>query len=174
MLIALSRQGRTEHARVERADGTVAAFSVPAKGPVSHDLVHFCVEIGLDMRGAFWGLIAEGAEPEEVAEQARAGGHASAKRAGVPEKWLVELLQAERLVECFEAESWSGVEDDEGLLAMANAGWDSSHVPPLVCSSAQLVTVRGLMAEYGQRWLGLSDGEEMALEWPEKRETGGG
>lgn len=171
MMIAMSRTGRTEQVRVERADGSVASFAIPAKGTVSHDLFHFCVESALGLGRGFWGLVAAGADPEGLGEQAKAAGHASAKRAGVPEAWLVELLQAERLVECFEAESWSGASDDEELLTMARAGWESSHVPPLECSAGQLASVRELLAEHGQRWLALADGEEMAIEWPERMEV---
>ena len=59
------------------------------------------------MANAFWGRIAAGAHPEDLAAISRAGGHASAKRAARPETDVVELVQAERLVECFEAELWS-------------------------------------------------------------------
>ncbi|MEJ2410561.1 MAG: hypothetical protein P8Y48_14945 [Novosphingobium sp.] len=38
----------------------------------------------------------------------KACGHASASRAQVPDPAIVELPQAERPVECFEADFWAG------------------------------------------------------------------
>ena len=55
---------------------------------------------------------------------------------------IAELIQAERLVECFEAESWSGTADDEGIRLMAQAGWEASHVPPLVLEDSAMRAIR--------------------------------
>ncbi len=148
-----------------RADGSTARFRIPRKGPISHDIVHYCVESALGMRNGFWGMVAQGEDPGAIADLVKAGGHASAKRAVVPDASLVELLQAERLVECFEAESWSGGEDDAGLVAMAKAGWKASHVPPLALTAGEIAAIRAKLAEYGRRWRALADREALALEW---------
>ncbi|MEE1878458.1 hypothetical protein [Altererythrobacter litoralis] len=131
MRIEIARHGAEERVAVVRADGSTARFRIQRKGPISHDIVHYCVESALGMRNGFWGMVASGEDPGAIADLAKVGGHASAKRVVAPDASLVELLQAERLVECFEAESWSGSEDDAGLLAMAEAGWAASHVPAL-------------------------------------------
>ncbi|MBX7496859.1 hypothetical protein K3172_13435 [Qipengyuania sp. 6B39] len=165
MRIAISRIGRTEHLAIERADGSTARATIPQKGAISHDLVHFCVEDTLGLTRGFWGSVAAGEEPELIQERAKASGHASAKRADVPDDGLVELLQAERLVECFEAESWSGGNDDEGLMAMARAGWAASHVPPLALDSAQLAAIRRQLADLGDKWKATPEGEAMELQW---------
>lgn len=148
-----------------RADGTNARFRIPRKGPISHDIVHYCVESALGMRNGFWGMVARGEDPAAIAELAKAGGHASAKRAIAPASSLIELLQAERLVECFEAEGWSGGENDAGLLAMAEAGWAASHLPPLDLSAEELASVRTKLTDLGDRWRALAEGEPLVLEW---------
>ena len=148
-----------------RADGSTARFRIPRKGPISHDIVHYCVESVLGMRNGFWGMVASGEDPGAIAVLAKAGGHASAKRAVAPDASLVELLQAERLVECFEAEGWSGSEDDAGLLAMAEAGWAASHVPALDLPAEALASVRVKLAELGAHWLSLPEGEDLVLDW---------
>lgn len=165
MRIEIALHGNEERVAVTRDDGSTAQFRVPRKGPVSHDIVHYCVESVLGMESGFWGRVARGEDPAAIAAIAKAGGHASASRAAVPDGALVELLQAERLVECFEAETWSGGADDEGLIAMAEAGWAASHVPALPLSSADLAAVRAKLESLGKVWLALPQGHAVALEW---------
>ena len=167
MQIEIRRKGRTEYVAIRRRDGSRADFSIPSKGPISHDIVHYCVESVLGLRNGFWGLVASGEEPGAIQDRAKAGGHASAKRAQEPLPELVEDLQAERLVECFEAESWSGETSDAGLLAMAIAGWGASYVPELELSATDLAEVRAKLTELGSRWLALPEGEALGLEWGE-------
>ncbi|MCG8591546.1 MAG: hypothetical protein MJE66_19800 [Proteobacteria bacterium] len=52
---------------IERADGTVAATRFPKKGPVPHDAIHLLVEEELGLSRAFWGRVAAGAHPEDIA-----------------------------------------------------------------------------------------------------------
>lgn len=140
-------------------------FRFPPKGPVPHDATHLFVERAFGLKRGFWGRVAAGQDPHAIEEEARAGGHASAKRALLPAPELVELLQAERLVECFEAELWSGANDDEGLSAMARAGWEASHVPPLALDAARLAAVRQQMRAFADEWAQLAIGETIEREW---------
>lgn len=167
MRIEISRTGRNEKVAVTRPDGSGAGFTIPSKGPVSHDIVHFCVESVLNLKHGFWGAVASGEEPEAIQERAKAGGHASAKRATLPESGIVPLLQVERLVESFEAEGWSGAADDGGLRAMAKAGWAASQVPPLELSDQDIAAIRTLLEDLGGRWQAMPDGECMILDWKE-------
>lgn len=66
-------------------------------------------------------------------ELAKAAGHASASRARVPVNSIVELLQAERLVECFEAELWGGASDGDTRCAV----WRRRRVRPLRADGSQ-------------------------------------
>lgn len=168
MRITITKRGAEEQLLVERADGSRARFRIPRKGPVPHDAVHFHVEHALGLRRGFWGSVAAGEDPQAIQARAMAGGHASAKRAGPPSDDIVELLQAERLVECFEAEMWGGAADDAGIAAMAEAGWRASHVPPLALPPAALAAAREGLAAFGAEWQALPDGGSATLEWQER------
>ncbi len=104
------------------------------------------------MRRAFWGLVAGGMDPGAVGALAAAGGHASASRAGTPAAGIVELLQAERLVESFEAESWSGGQSDAGIMALAEPGWAASQVPPPAGVPERLGAIRERIADFSKDW----------------------
>lgn len=165
MRITLTKGDKADTIAIERADGTRAALDFPKKGPVPHDAFHFFVERELGMKAGFWGLVSGGMDPEAVGQMAADAGHASAKRARVPDDHIVELLQAERLVECFEAESWSGGDDDDGIMAMAEPGWVSSHVPPPADVRARLGAIRKGIVEFSQAWRALAPREAITLEW---------
>ncbi|WP_284124505.1 hypothetical protein [Parerythrobacter aestuarii] len=152
MRIEIALRERTEHVTVERADGSTAVFVISRKGPLPHDAYHFFVEQAFGIDDGFWGRVAQGEDPEAIQLAAIAGGHASAKRATEPDPALIGLIQAERLVECFEAESWSGSADDGAIAAMARAGWQASHVPPLELSAAALARVRTGLRELADKW----------------------
>lgn len=166
MRIAITKGSQQDHVAVTRADGSRAAFAFPKKGPYPHDAYHFFVERELGFVAGFWGLIAGGMAPGEVQALAHAGGHASAKRAGVPDAGIVQLLQAERLVECFEAASWSGGADDASILAMAEPAWAASHVPPPAGVAAQVGTIRAALDPFLDAWTALPEGQALELEWP--------
>ncbi|MEE4153506.1 MAG: hypothetical protein V2I27_05050 [Erythrobacter sp.] len=153
---------------VLREGACPSPFRFPPKGPVPHDATHLFVESVFGLQRGFWGRVAAGQDPQAVEEEAKAGGHASAKRAQVPAPGLVELLQAERLVECFEAELWSGSSDDAGLSAMARAGWEASHVPPLELDATRLAAVRQRMSAFAHEWAQLAIGGMIACEWSGK------
>lgn len=168
MRIVLTKGVREDHVAITRADGSQAAFDFPKKGPVPHVAFHYFVESGLGLGQGFWGLVAGGMDPEAVGAMAAAAGHASAKRARVPDASIVELLQAERLVECFEAESWSGANDNDGIRAMARAGWEASHVAPLELAGEVLDAIRQALSAFSERWRALATGASLQLDWTEE------
>jgi len=104
MIIRITKDLQNDNVSIIRDNGSTNATVFPKKGPTSHDAIHYFVEKGLGLDYAFWGMIAKGCGFEEIQTIAKNAGHASAARAGKPEQHIVELLQAERLVECFEAE----------------------------------------------------------------------
>jgi hypothetical protein len=166
MLIRFTKGATSDTIAVTRTDGSRADFSFPHKGPTPHDAFHLAVEGELGLTRGFWGLVAGGMDPAQVGALAAAGGHASAKRAGVPDAGIVELLQAERLVECFEAESWSAGEDDDGIRLMAEAGWSASHVPALPLDADALARIRGSIARFAQEWAATAPGNSLERRWP--------
>lgn len=165
MKIAITKQARHDVIAIERADGSHAATTFPKKGPVPHDAVHWFVEHELGLTRGFWGLVAAGHHPEELVELAKAAGHASASRAGVPDASIVELLQAERLVECFEADLWGGGGDDAMLLAIARTACEASHVALPVLTDGAVGRVRGKLADFAREWIAAGAGHVARFEW---------
>lgn len=151
-----ARHGRSEPVR----------FVTPHKGPVPHDAVHLFVERAFGLQRGFWGLVAEGLAPDDLQALASAGGHPSASRASPPDPGIVQLLQAERLVEIFEADLWGGGQGDEAdLLALAGTACASSHVPMPSAPNGAVARVRADLAAFARAWTGLPRGGEVELEW---------
>ena len=165
MRIEITKGRAEDRVAALRADGTRAAFGFPKKGPFPHDAVHFFVERGLGLERGFWGLVAAGLDPAEVQSLAANGGHASAKRAGAPDPAIVELLQAERLVECFEAASWGGGADDAAIMAMAEPAWAASQVPSPAGAPARFAEIREALDAFIEEWNAAEDGTTFALDW---------
>lgn len=167
MRITITKGSDGDRIAVTRADGSQEAFAFPRKGPYPHDAFHFFVERELGMARGFWGLLAGGFAPEAVQTLAHAGGHASAKRAATPDPGIIELVQAERLVECFEAASWSGGADDAMIMAMAEPAWAASQVPAPEGVADKLGDIRDALDAFLEDWRALAEGGALALEWPD-------
>ena len=167
MEITLTKGRTSDRVAFRRDDGSADSFDFPKKGLTPHDAYHYFVERELGMARGFWGMVASGIEPAAIQQLAADAGHASAKRARSPDTSIVELLQAERLVECFEAESWSGGSDDEGIMAMAEPGWVASHVPAPSDVRNRIPTIRTQLRAFEERWKELALGESIELIWEE-------
>jgi hypothetical protein len=167
MRITITKGTSADHVAVERADGSRVEFGFPKKGPYPHDAYHFFVERELAMQTGFWGLVASGMAPDAVQDMAAAGGHASAKRAAEPDPAIIPLLQAERLVECFEAASWSGGADDAMIMAMAEPAWASSFVPPPAGVPEKLGAIRTALDAFLAQWRDAPEGGALTLDWPD-------
>lgn len=166
MLIRFTKGTRGDTIAVVRDDGSGARFGFPHKGPTPHDAVHLAVESQLGLSRGFWGLVADGMDPAQVGALAAARGHPSAARAREPDPYIVELVQAERLVECFEAESWSEANDSDGIRLMAGAGWAASHVPALPLRARELSAIRRAIDRFAREWAALPAGGTLERHWP--------
>jgi hypothetical protein len=149
-----------------RADGTTAETRFPKKGPVPHDAVHYHVESVLALTAGFWGLVAAGHHPEDVQAMAKAGGHASARRATIPDVSIVELLQAERLVECFEATVWGGPAEPDIFRGVARAACAASHVPLPELDDQTISGIAKEIAALAADWIPAPVGHSITLHWP--------
>ncbi len=146
--------------------GEPVRFVTPNKGPVPHDALHLFVERAFGLQRGFWGLVAEGLAPDDFQALASAGGHPSASRAGAPDPGIVQLLQAERLVEIFEADLWGGDQGEEAdLLALAGTACASSHVPLPSVPNGAVVRVRADLVAFARTWTALPRGGGLDLEW---------
>lgn len=151
--IELTKGEREDATIVTRADGSTARFTFPKKGPIPHDCVHLIVEEALGFSRGFWGMIADGAAPEEVQRIAKAGGHASATRAQTPDPSIVQLIQAERLVECFEADFWGAPADLDTFRSVAAAGCAASFVPAPPLTDEAITAIRERIAQFATDWI---------------------
>ncbi|WP_067733960.1 hypothetical protein [Novosphingobium naphthalenivorans] len=167
MEIAIRKGARDDRIEILREDGSSVVTRFPKKGPVPHDAVHYFVEQGLGLTQGFWGMVADGRHPEDLAELANEHGHASASRAVVPGMAIVQLLQAERLVECFEADLWVGGGDDQALLALAATACASSYVPLPQIAEDALMEIRDSLSQFACNWMDANEGHVARLSWPE-------
>jgi hypothetical protein len=148
-----------------RFDGTIVATTFPKKGWFPHDAVHLIVEKRLEYRHAFWGRIFAGTAPEEIAAIAKAGGHASSSRAVPPADDIVELVRAERLVECFEAEMWSGPSDNTTFRAVLDAACSQSRISSPSLADADIESIRAELKQSFAQWHILPIGQSLTLHW---------
>lgn len=167
MQITITKGASEDRILVHRRDGTAASTSFPHKGPIPHDAVHFFVESELEIRDGFWGLVASGRDPEDVGAMAKAAGHPSAARPGVPERSIVAAIQSERIVECFEADLWSPGCDSQTFRDTVKAGCEHSLVPAPTMDDKAIARIRSRLQEFRQQWLELPVGASCSLEWPD-------
>lgn len=152
MDVKIIKGEKRDYIMLTLANGLPVETTFPKKGPFPHDAVHYAVEKHLGLTKAFWGMVACGRHPEEIGELAKAAGHASASRATVPGDNIVELLQAERIVECFEADMWSGPATPALIRQSANVACESSFVPPLALTDKQISLIRSELAQLSAQW----------------------
>jgi hypothetical protein len=167
MRIELTKGPTSDRIDIRRSDGSTACTSFPHKGPVPHDVVHFFVELELGIQMGFWGLVAHGHDPEEIAAMAKVAGHASAKRRREPDPSFVPAIQAERIVECFEADLWAPGSDAATFREAAFTACDQSLVPRVAIEPEKISRIRHQLAAFRRRWEVLPFGSSCTLEWPE-------
>lgn len=166
MQITITKGQAEDRIAIVLANGRQLDSTFPKKGFIPHDAVHLFVEHELGLKNAFWGMVASGSHPEQIAGIAKAAGHASAARNTVPDAAIVELLQAERIVECFEADQWSGSSSAvEDLIAMAAVACNSSHVPLPDLDGAQVAAIRAQIIAFAQDWMAAPLGHVARFEW---------
>lgn len=168
MDVTITKGKDADRVDIRRADGSTAQGHVPKKGPLPHDAVHYIVEDTLGLGRGFWGTIANGADPAAVQDIAKAAGHPSAKRAGVPEAAIHELLQAERIVEAVEAALWCGSDDAAGIRDMAQTGCDASHIAPPVLADHHLANILHRARALQDEWMPAPIGHAITFSWAAK------
>ncbi|MGD9814578.1 MAG: hypothetical protein AB7Q23_14520 [Hyphomonadaceae bacterium] len=163
--VTLTKGAAQDSVEVRRGGGAPMRFTFPKKGPIPHDYVHFVVEDAFGFSRGFWGMIADGAAPAEIQEIAKAGGHASAARAQIPAPEIVELIQAERLVECFEADLWGAPADGDTFRGVAAAACAHSLVPCPVLADERIVATRKRIADFARAWMAAPLGAQFSFQW---------
>lgn len=163
MRVEITKGDRFDTIAIRRDDGSAAETRFPKKGPLPHDGIHYIVEDVLGLSDAFWGKVAGGRHPEDIQDLAKAAGHASAKRAQPPGPDIVELLQAERLVECVEARAWDAEPGDpQTFISVAEAACHASHVSPPPLNVRVIAQLDDRVAALSAEW---AEGR-FAFDWP--------
>ena len=165
MRVTIVKGSVDDRVEIRRVDGSAAETRFPKKGPVPHDAVHWIVEETLAWTDGFWGKIAGGLHPDQVQDIAKAAGHASAARATLPDADIVQLLQAERLVECFEAALWSGGSDAASVRHMGEAGCAASHVDFPAITDAQIDAAMARVLAMHAEWSPAPVGHSLSFDW---------
>lgn len=168
MIIKITKGNDRDFLNIVRDDGSTEAATFPKKGVTSHDAIHYFVETKLNLRRAFWGLVADGHSPSAIQDIAKRAGHASASRAQMPEEHVVQLLQAERLVECFESDAWGTPADAETFIAIASAACEASFVPMPALTPQSVQALRARIADFQSDWSVATVGHVAEFHWEEQ------
>jgi len=112
-------------------------------------------------------MVAKGHSPADIQEIAKQAGHASASRAQTPGEHIVQLLQAERLVECFESDAWGAPADIETFISIANTACEASFIPMPALTPQSIDAVRTRIAEFQSIWLVAMVGHVAEFQWEE-------
>ena len=166
MNITFTKGSDKDFINITRDDGTNVDTTFPKKGWYPHDAVHVIVESFFDLENGFWGLIESGMDPQEVGELAKNAGHASAKRADIPEEHIIDLIIAERIVECYEAELWSGQSDIATFKSVLEAACQSSHVNFPKVDDDMISSASLALKKSANDWKALDVGQSMSMNWP--------
>jgi hypothetical protein len=164
--ITITKGASADKIEILRLDSSAQSTSFPHKGPVPHDAVHFFVESELGMKNAFWGMIARGHHPEEIGAIVKAAGHASATRGRRPDAVAIPAVQAERMVEVFEADLWAGGCDPQTFRDMVEAGCQQSRVPTFELDDETIARLRDRLTQFRDRWAALPISGSCSFAWP--------
>jgi hypothetical protein len=165
MEVTFTKGNDRDFIEARRVDGTTVKTTFPKKSWFPHDAVHLIVERRLGFQRGFWGRVAGGALPEEIAAIAKAGGHASSVRAVQPAVEITELLHAERLVECFEAEMWSQCSDNATFRSVLDAACSQSKLQSPRLSDEEIGDIRTELRHTLEAWHELAVGESLTLRY---------
>lgn len=162
--------GKRSYSVVERSDGVRYRVHEGVAGPdLPHDAVHFIVEREMEDDGGFWGAVAAGAvfasmehidgrRPPHAKERSERAIRARSDRLQRAELMagLVKRIAAERLT---------------STDAVAKAARDAlSTLPDAKVDESKAITAAKVLEDTARRWAALVPGDELVLEWPEKRQ----
>jgi hypothetical protein len=139
------RDGKYDDLTVEREGRPEGTIRCPKQGIIPHDMVHVAVETILSKRG-FLSLLDKAERP---GFQVRGG----------------ECEEAiERLVECFQAEMWSGEVPVAELLDAYALGCEARSHAPLPISGDEVARIRARLRELTDEWNQVQVGGSVAFE----------
>lgn len=141
-LVFTKRSGKMDELVVARPDGSAERIDCPKQGMIPHEMVHYAVESTLAARGFLSKLQSEGPRAMTREDAAEA---------------------VERLVETFQAETWSGRVPDEEFLGLYGLGCEARGHAALPVSAEALAAIRQAMDDLAARWDAVAIGESLTL-----------
>ena len=165
--------GARSYSIVERSDGVrYRVYDGTATSPLPHDLGHLIVERETGDHGGFWGAVAAGvvfASMEHL--DGRRPPHARERSEAAMRERSDGLRRAELMVWLTGRVAREGVTSPERVRAAARGG--AVDVPGRLGRRERRCSRRaGALQEAEERWAALSPGEELVVEWPERRPAG--
>lgn len=123
----LGKADKMDRLRYLRADASSTETAMPRQGILPHDLVHYVVEMGLELKNGFTGLLARGASATFVMDLT----HEPAGK-GVE----TEAIQVECIVEALQTQLWSGQFDNDDFLEGVRTACLAHDCPTFVFADA--------------------------------------
>ncbi|MGI5330440.1 hypothetical protein [Actinomadura nitritigenes] len=161
--------GRRAYCVVERSDGVRYRIHEGVAGPgLPHDAVHLLVEREMGEDGGFWGAVAAGAvfssmehidgrRPPHARERSREAIRARSDR----------LQRAELMAGLVEQVAEKGITSADAVARAA--GEALSTLRDGRVDAARVLAASAALKETARRWAALAPGEELVMEWPERR-----
>ena len=172
MKVIFTRTGNTSYStEVHRSDNVV--LTVPPAGASSrmpHDLVHLVVEQHLNMDQGFWGCIATGAELRGMKViSGRRRPHAKERSRSVLRAAGQRLTEAEHMVTLFLELALEELDLRNPAAAQSriNGSWHAHDRPEHSLDRHAISEVCTAIRKTRSRWLGLSVGGSLMLQWPD-------
>ena len=143
-----------------RADGSVTGQRLDERGfYIRHDMTHYAIETTLDLRSAFYGMLAYGWDIGDFGSPW--------PRGPIPPHAQSEVALAEHLAGAFDRERYVGmpVVAEEQNLALLDAV-SASEFPVRAVSEAEVDRIRERLAELQARWDALPVGNTLEVSFP--------
>jgi hypothetical protein len=83
----------------------------------------------------------------------------------MPDQSIVTAIQAERIVECFEADLWGGACDPQTFRDTVQVACEQSLVPTLSIDDRVIERIRERLQAFKREWLLLPIGRSCILRW---------
>ena len=135
-----------------RTDGSSVTAPLPRQGILSRLVFHFVLESTMEWRDALFGQVADGCTVDQATERL----HGTSGRLK-----NTQGLQCEAMIECLEAEQWSGANDPAEFAQRLLRSARRRAVPPPDITAEELERVRVALREFGALWRPLAPGRSL-------------
>ena len=162
--------GSRSYSVVERRDGVrYRVFDGTATSRLPHDLGHLVVERETGDHEGFWGAVAAGVVFESMEHlDGRRPPHARERSEAAMRERSDGLRRAELMVWVTQRIAEQAVTSPERVRAATQEAL--STFPGASVDEQRVIAAGRALREVEQRWAALSPGEELVLEWPDRRE----